>query len=547
MSTSFIFGNKQITLPGAYSRILSGETSPARTLDYSKTLIVDTGVYGANWGGGSGIDGENFQGLDSVYKFDTLAEFRSFIKGGMFWKIAEGLFIPDYTNPASTGISQLLYVRAAKTTSATLTFTTTAGGTFEVKTLDEGLGANGKLSAAGNLIQGYGYTLEAGEDDPAKWIMKFYVSSFTGYAADGYPIGETPEDQASPTMVLQSPEFDTIGTLIDWAKSDSNFANLFVLTENAEEEGDGKVTQSDVTTALAGKDYVLATGGTETYNTDNLTKALEAVTGLNYSFIMTDQFGDNADSALNSQVLAHINSQAKYTHFMFVGGYDDSANFSKSIDLAKGFNSEVVQLVHGGAGMTSGITGVKTRWWGVMYNLCCVLGRTAGKPPYIPVTNKTIGVDKLKHTLNDTEKKKALDAGLLVTVYNDYTNNFVVLQGVNTLQDNKVLFNSNGQSHSIQFMRIVAQINKELVVNASIDLLGQENGVNVNTLSAGAVKDWTVAYLQSRVANEAQDNLLLSFKDVLVTRQEDAWFVTYKIVVNNEINKLFFTGFLIRG
>lgn len=547
MSTSFIFGNKQITLPGAYSRILSGETSPARTLDYSKTLIVDTGVYGANWGGGSGIDGENFQGLDSVYKFDTLAEFRSFIKGGMFWKIAEGLFIPDYTNPASTGISQLLYVRAAKTTSATLTFTTTAGGTFEVKTLDEGLGANGKLSAAGNLIQGYGYTLEAGEDDPAKWIMKFYVSSFTGYAADGYPIGETPEDQASPTMVLQSPEFDTIGTLIDWAKSDSNFANLFVLTENAEEEGDGKVTQSDVTTALAGKDYVLATGGTETYNTDNLTKALEAVTGLDYSFIMTDQFGDNADSALNSQVLAHINSQAKYTHFMFVGGYDDSANFSKSIDLAKGFNSEVVQLVHGGAGMTSGITGVKTRWWGVMYNLCCVLGRTAGKPPYIPVTNKTIGVDKLKHTLNDTEKKKALDAGLLVTVYNDYTNNFVVLQGVNTLQDNKVLFNSNGQSHSIQFMRIVAQINKELVVNASIDLLGQENGVNVNTLSAGAVKDWTVAYLQSRVANEAQDNLLLSFKDVLVTRQEDAWFVTYKIVVNNEINKLFFTGFLIRG
>lgn len=546
MSTSFIFGNKQITLPGAYSRILSGETSPARTLDYSKTLIVDTGVYGANWGGGSGIDGENFQGLDSVYKFDTLAEFRSFIKGGMFWKIAEGLFIPDYTNPASIGISQLLYVRAAKTTSATLTFTTTAGGTFEVKTLDEGLGANGKLSAAGNLIQGYGYTLEAGEDDPAKWIMKFYVSSFTGYAADGYPIGETPEDQASPTMVLQSPEFDTIGTLIDWAKSDSNFANLFVLIENAE-EGDGKVTQSDVTTALAGKDYVLATGGTETYNTDNLTKALEAVTGLDYSFIMTDQFGDNADSALNSQVLAHINSQAKYTHFMFVGGYDDSANFSKSIDLAKGFNSEVVQLVHGGAGMTSGITGVKTRWWGVMYNLCCVLGRTAGKPPYIPVTNKTIGIDKLKHTLNDTEKKKALDAGLLVTVYNDYTNNFVVLQGVNTLQDNKVLFNSNGQSHSIQFMRIVAQINKELVVNASIDLLGQENGVNVNTLSAGAVKDWTVAYLQSRVANEAQDNLLLSFKDVLVTRQEDAWFVTYKIVVNNEINKLFFTGFLIRG
>lgn len=547
MATSYIFGNKQITLPGAYSRIVSGETSPARTLDYSKVLIIDSGVYGANWGGGSGIDGENFQGLDSVYTFDTLAEFRSFVKGGMFWKIAEGLFTPDYTNPASTGISQLLYVRAAKTTSATITFVTTAGGTFEVKTLDEGLGANGKLSEAGNLITGYGVSIVKGVDDPAKWIMKFYVGSFTGYAEDGYPIGETPEDQAAPTLVLQSPEFDNIGTLLEWAKSDSNFANLFVLTENAKVQGEGTVSQNDVTTALAGKSYFLAKGGTETYNTDNMSKVMEAIVGLDYSFALMDQFGTNADSALQKQYIAHMNSQAKYTHFLFVGGYDDAANFSKSLDLAKGFNSELVQLVHGGAGMTSGITGIKTRWWGVMYNLCCILGRTAGKPPYIPVTNKTIGIDKLKHTLNDTEKTKALNAGMLVTVYNDYTNNFVVLQGVNTLQDNKVLFNSNGQSHSIQFMRIVAQINKELVVNASIDLLGQENGVNVNTLSAGAVKDWTVAYLQSRVANEAQDNLLLSFKDVLVTRQEDAWFVTYKIVVNNEINKLFFTGFLIRG
>lgn len=547
MSTSFIFGNKQITLPGSYSRIVSGETSPARTLDYSKVLVIDTGVYGANWCGGSGVAGENYQNLDAVYRFDTLAEFRSFVKGGMYWKIAEALFTPDYSNPASTGISQLLFVRAAQTASATITFATTAGGTFEVKTLDEGKGANGTFSEAGNLITGYGVSIVAGEDDPEKWIMKFYVGSFTGYAEDGYPIGETPEDQAAPTLVLQSPEFNNIQTLIDWAKSDSNFANLFVLTSNAKKEGEGTVAENDVTTALAGKKFVLAKGGTETYNADYMTQALSAITGLDYSFALTDRFGQNADSALQKQYIAHMNSQAKYTHFLFVGGYADAANFSKSLDLAKGFNSELVQLVHGGAGMTSGITGVKTRWWGVMYNLCCILGRTAGKPPYIPVTNKTIGIDKLQHTLSEVEKTKALDAGMLVTVYNDYTNNFVVLQGVNTLQDNKVLFNSNGQSHSIQFMRIVAQINKELVVNASIDLLGHENGVNVNTLSAGAVKDWTVAYLQSRVATEAQDNLLLSFKDVVVTRQEDAWFVTYKIVVNNEINKLFFTGFLIRG
>lgn len=174
-------------------------------------------------------------------------------------------------------------------------------------------------------------------------------------------------------------------------------------------------------------------------------------------------------------------------------------------------------------------------------------GRISGKPPYVPPTFKSIGVDRLQHALTESEKKKALKYGILTTVLNDYTGKFNILQGVNTLQDNANLFNAKGQSYSIQFMRIVAQINKELIVNATLDLLGQENGVNANTLTAGAVKDWTVAYLQSRTATDAQDNLILSFKDVVTTRKEDAYFTTYKIVVNNEITKLFFTGYLIRG
>ena len=189
----------------------------------------------------------------------------------------------------------------------------------------------------------------------------------------------------------------------------------------------------------------------------------------------------------------------------------------------------------------------KIRWWPALYNTCAIVGRVSGKAPYIPVTFKSIGVDRVKHILTESEKKKALKYGILVTVLNDYSGKFEVLQGVNTLQDNANLFNAKGQSYSIQFMRVVAQINKELIVNASIDLLGQENGVNANSLSAGAVKDWTVAYLQSRTATTEQDNLLLSFRDVVTTRKDDAYFTTYKIVVNNEITKLFFTGYLIRG
>lgn len=543
MASTVIFSNRQITLPGAYSTIVSGENNPARNLDYGKVLIIDTGVFGTGFGGGAGINGTISQGQDAIYTFDNISDFRSFVKGGMYWKIAEALFTPDPSNPAAVGVSEILFVRAAKTTPAKLTFTSTDGGTFAVQTLDEGTVANGVLTGT-NLSTGYGFMITPGVEDTSKWIMSFYVGSYTGTASDGLPYGEISAAAAEPRLVVQSPEFDNIKTLIKWAQTDSTFAQAFQLDSTSEAKGEGTVSESDVTDLL--NVYTPAAGGTETYNQTNFEAVLDQIVGLNYSFVFMDQFGDNANSALTKAYITHMNNAAKFPHFLFVGGYNVAADYSKSIELAQGFDSSYIQVTHGEVGLASDIAPQKYRWWTVMYNLCAQLGRTAGKEPMIPVTNKSIGVDRVRHILTESEQKKALKYGLLVTVKNDYLGKFVVLQGVNTLQDNANLFNAKGQSYSIQFMRIVAQINTELVVNAEIDLLGQENGVNVNTLSAGTVKDWTVAYLQSRTATNETDNLLLAFQDVVVTRKEDAWFVTYKIRVNNEITKLFFTGFLIR-
>lgn len=543
MASTVIFNNRQITLPGAYSTIVSGKNNPARNLDYGKVLIIDTGVFGTGFGGGAGINGTISQGQDAIYTFDNISDFRSFVKGGMYWKIAEALFTPDPSNPAAVGVSEILFVRAAKTTPAKLTFTSTDGGTFAVQTLDEGTVANGILTGT-NLSTGYGFMITPGVEDTSKWIMSFYVGSYTGTASDGLPYGEISAAAAEPRLVVQSPEFDNIKTLIEWAQTDSTFAQAFQLDSTSEAKGEGTVSESDVTDLL--NVYTPAAGGTETYNQTNFEAVLDQIVGLNYSFVFMDQFGDNANSALTKAYITHMNNAAKFPHFLFVGGYNVAADYSKSIELAQGFDSSYIQVTHGEVGLASDIAPQKYRWWTVMYNLCAQLGRTAGKEPTIPVTNKSIGVDRVRHILTESEQKKALKYGLLVTVKNDYLGKFVVLQGVNTLQDNANLFNAKGQSYSIQFMRIVAQINTELVVNAEIDLLGQENGVNVNTLSAGAVKDWTVAYLQSRTATNETDNLLLAFQDVVVTRKEDAWFTTYKIRVNNEITKLFFTGFLIR-
>ena len=203
--------------------------------------------------------------------------------------------------------------------------------------------------------------------------------------------------------------------------------------------------------------------------------------------------------------------------------------------------------MHGGIGTASDLVATKVRWWGVFYNLCQVIGRVSGKPPYVPATNKTIGGDKLQHIPSEKEMEKAVKAGLIIVYPNPYLRRFVILQAVTTLQDNQLLFNKKGDSFSLQFMRILAQLNKECVVNAEIDLMGDENGVNINTLSKGALETWTINFLQQRVATENQDNLITRFQNVVATKVDDYYKVTYEVVVNNEVTKVFFTGFLLRN
>ena len=109
MATSVFFNGKMRTLPGVYSTITSGDNTATRTLDYGTVLLIDTGVYGAGYGGGSGVNGTDKQGKNAVYEFNDLQSFRDFVKGGMYWKAAEALFTPDPYNPDAVGISKLLF------------------------------------------------------------------------------------------------------------------------------------------------------------------------------------------------------------------------------------------------------------------------------------------------------------------------------------------------------------------------------------------------------------------------------------------------------
>lgn len=580
MAIGVYFNNKKVVIPGAYSTITSGESNAPRALDYGTVMIIDTGVEyaggsGIDSGGGSGINGENAKGKDAIYQFSNIDDFRNFIKCGKWWKLAEPLFKPDPTNAAAIGVSNIIYVKNATTKSSTLTIKGTGGtpgdGSIVVKTVDEGAWTVGKVTATGNVLyQGYAYDVIAGVIDSSKYIVRFWRGNWKGNAKDGLAYDEISQENSVPVLVCQSKEITTGAELVAWMKSSSAFNSLFIL-------GDGQ-TGNDVTFGGESKNYIsangtggsataidtssdqLATGGTTTYLTNLNTKIgasqdgpslLDCIKTTRNSFVITDVIETGEElGAVNKSVLSHINNDASFKKSLFVAsknGVEGAADLTSSCTLAQSIDDCHACVVFGGMATATNGLAVGYRWWDADYTMCAILGRTAGKEPQIPVTNKTIDLVKLRYQMSDTNKEQALGAGVLCLIYNEFLQRYVVLQGINTLQDNETLFNNKGGSFSIQFMRIVDQINKELVVNAEIDLLGDENGVNANTLSSGLLKNWTESYLQARTASEGADNLLLSFRNVTVNRQEDYYLVTYGIVVNNEVNKIFFTGFVFRS
>lgn len=545
MATSKYFNNKLRKLPGAYSRIISGIQNPPQTADFSRVLLIDTGT-GANYGGGSGVTGEFYQNKDTVYEFSSITDARNYYKGGLLWKVMEGLFRPDGSQP---GISTLYVIKAATTIASSLTFTAVGGasngGSFIVKPLDEGIIGNGILDAANsnNLIKGYAYTVESGVIDTAKWIFKLWVGTYTGIYTDSISYGEDLQSSSTPTLLVQSPEFDNIQDLLDWAGTDYTFSQYFRLDATSAVAGTGVVDAADVS-AVTG--YNVGVGGTETYGTTDLTAALEAVKDLNYTHILSDKYGtSNYNGATVGAIKAHIETDAKFLKYMFYGGGKDATEFSAaggSLAEAAYFDSNQVIVCHGDALKASNQAPTGFRQWVTLYKAAVVLGRIAGLQPQIPGTFKSIGIEGEAHNLSEQEQERALAAGVLATIYDGDFGYFSILQAVNTLQNNTNLINADGKSFSHQLERIKSQLNKDVETNAKIQLLGQPNGVNRNTLSANFVKNWIESFLETKRASAAQDNLIIDYQNVVVTRTQDYYDVDYEFIPNSEITKLFFTG-----
>lgn len=396
------------------------------------------------------------------------------------------------------------------------------------------------------LTRGAGITMSVGTVDPTKFQIKLWRGTYKGADANGFHYDGIAEASTTANLLATSPEFDNIATLHSWMESDLQFGSSFKLKTKTV-SGTGAVTSAD---NVANAGFNLFSGGTTVYNTSKLDDVLTAAAGLNYSWILSDQYEDNAKSADNAKLAAHIVDQDTFGFKMIViGGGRKGDKFAPgvtngSVDIAKYYDNDRVVIAHGGPFKNDNSSASGFKELTSLHKAAAVTGRLSGLQPQVPLTFKSVQFDGDLHVLNNREQNIALDNGVLVTIPD--SGRLEVLQGINSLQDNQFLLNPDATSHSIQLKRIVSQLNTEIVINSK-RLLKNPNGTNRNTLSTEDVTSFVETYLRSRTASPLADNLILEYRNVITEVDQDAYKTTYDVVLNTEVTKLFFTGTIYLG
>lgn len=443
---------------------------------------------------------------------------------------------------ASTGTSLTIQaIRGQGAGANSITPTVTTSGTVAGTAVQFSGGVNGTI-----LTRGYAARMVAGTIDTSKFRIEFWRGTFKGLngdiSTDNTPFDNINEIDSPAELISRSPEFNNLQELIDWTNTDTTF-NVYFRRSTSSISGDGSIDSADLAANIG---FNLATGGTETFSSTQLDTVLDAIGTENYDFVLADNWGEDALSANNLRILSYITSEARIKPDLYIAGGIDNSEFGQaggSIATATTLNSQFVTVVHGGVGRTDLQAAEGFREYDSIYKAATILGREAGLEPQVPLTFKSIAIERELHNLTDSEVVQALNSGVLTTRLDGTT--FDIVKGINTLQNNNFLVNEDGTTSSKQLRRIVRQINKELVVNAKNNLLKNPNGTNRNTLSTEDVKAFVEAYLTSITATDLDDDLIISFERVGVTINQDAYEVTYFVVPNFEVSFLFFTGFII--
>lgn len=531
MATVVNFHGKNYIEPGSYAATVYNPTSVVNVAEFGNVMIIDTGLAmnGAyEYAGGSGVQGELSQGLKSVYEFTNYEDFLAFMGGGLVGDIANKIFTPL---DGSAGAPKLYYVRAAKTTCATLTATISGSNALVLKCKNEGIVGNG-VKVDDVLKVGYGAQIVAGETADT-FKLQVYRGSFMGVDDAGEAFGAKSEADAVPNLIAESSDLTTLQELYDWARSNKQMLANFVVSMT----GDGE-------TELAAVAMTLATGGTTEYmGGTEYADVLEAIAELDVTFFLCTNLnaanGKGVNAATNGKLFTFLKQTAKFTEFMVVpGGEDDTDLFgdtNSSESIAKYFNSGQVVCVHGAPIVTRKDQN-GTKQLHTIYLAAAIVGLNAGMAAQTPLTFKRVGYQSFAYDLKKRERERALQAGIMHV--RNVSGYWCVNQGITTLLDNKKTIADDGQSFELSVELIKAQLNKELILEGQTRFTGQ----TAAQASPQSVKNFTETKLASLVAYPGNDNLLISWKNVKVVAKNSDYFITYDFVPNVPVNKTFFIG-----
>ncbi len=498
MATKVSVNGKFQTRPGVYATIRSGIKNPPQNQPYGNILIIDDGI-GAGFGGGSGINGALQTGVNSVYSFDSLQDYRSFTKGGALWNLGLPLFKPSAN---ADGASKVFLIKAASTTIAEVAFTLT-NGSFTIQTKDEGVNANGVLAST-NLSQGIGAKII--QTRTGFYALQIWHGTYKGLDA----VNNTPYDGvlntiAAPQLIVQSPEFTTVAQMIAWMSTSPDFNGGFTL--KAGSTATGAIVIGDVTNG-----YILAAGATEVYGSTDFDAALAAINNLDFTHILAMGYGATATNANNAKIFDFVVNNSKYERLMVVaGGFDKTEFVNSSIVTANYYNSPKVICIHGGIKKTNRSAPSGFSVYNQLYHAAAVLGRAAGLPSQVPVTLKSISIaDGFVHPMTDAEQETAIAQGVMYSYYDYELQVNVIGLGINTLKNNDYLVNDDGTTYNWALMRISAELNKSIVV-AGKKRFFDPNGLggNRNSTSAEEAIVWLKGFLLTKTASALQDNLII--------------------------------------
>lgn len=531
MATVVNFHGKNYIEPGAYAVSVYNPTSVVNVSEFGNVMIIDTGIAKNGeyeFAGGSGVHGELNKGLKSVYEFDNYEDFLSFMGGGLVGDIAKNIFTPM---DGVLGAPKLFYCRAATTTCANITLNTkNSGATLVLKCKNEGISGNGKIDN-GQLKVGYAARIIAGTDNSTKFKLQVFRGSFMGVDKDGEPYGSKSYADAVGNLITESDEFSTLGELFEWARADKYILANFIVSYTGE-----------LTSELQAQTLTSATGGTTEYLKDTeYADVLEAISELDVTFFLATNttVGKGIDAETTGRLFTFLKNDAKFTEFLIIpGGSTDSDLFGESETsqaISKYYNSGQAVVVHG-APIVNRKDGNGTKQLLSIYLAATVVGLCAGKAPQTPLTYQRVGYQSFAYDLKKKEREKALQAGIMHV--RNVSGYWCINQGVTTLQDNKKTIANDGQSMELSIELIKAQLNKEIIVDASTRFVGR----TASQASPETVKNFVETKLTSLTATTDSDNLIVAWKNVKVAAKNSNYFITYDFQPNIPVNKLFFTG-----